>query len=43
MNLITKGDEQLHLIYSDDIVTNDKFDSFFEKLLLKRGITDMMD
>jgi hypothetical protein len=30
-------------IYSDDIVTNNKFDSYFEKLLLKQGITDMMD
>jgi len=24
-------------------VTNNKFDSYFEKLLLKQGITDMMD
>ena len=30
-------------IYSDDIVTNNKFDSYFEKLLLKQEITDMMD
>lgn len=30
-------------IYSDDIVTNNKFNSYFEKLLLKQGITDMVD
>ena len=30
-------------IYSDDIVTNNKFDSYFEKLLLKQGITDITD
>jgi hypothetical protein len=30
-------------IYSDDIVTNNKFDNYFEKLLLKQGITDITD
>jgi hypothetical protein len=30
-------------IYSDDIVSNNNFDSYFEKLLLKQGITGMVD
>ena len=30
-------------IYSDDIVNNNNFDSYFEKLLLKQGITGMVD
>jgi hypothetical protein len=30
-------------IYSDDIVTNNKFDNYFEKLLLKQGISDIVD
>jgi hypothetical protein len=30
-------------IYSDDVVNNNKFDNYFEKLLLKQGITDIAD
>ena len=30
-------------IYSDDIVTNNKFDNYFEKLLLKQRISDIVD
>jgi hypothetical protein len=30
-------------IYSDDVVNNNKFDKYFEKLLLKQGITDIAD
>lgn len=30
-------------IYSDDVVNNNKFDNYFEKLLLKQGITDITD
>lgn len=30
-------------IYSDDIVSNDRFDNYFEKLLLRQGITGIMD
>ena len=30
-------------IYSDDVVSNIKFDSYFEKLLSKQGITDITD
>jgi hypothetical protein len=30
-------------IYSDDVVSNIKFDSYFEKLLSKQGITDVVD
>ncbi len=28
-------------IYSDDVVNDNKFDSYFDKLLLKQGITDI--
>jgi len=30
-------------IYSDDVVNNNKFDSYFEKLLSKQGINDVVD
>jgi hypothetical protein len=30
-------------IYSDDLVNNNKFDNYFEKLLLKQGIIDITD